>query len=231
MTDLSWAINSVMILKALWRNNRWYWSRKKSNTFIYEGNNQIHHWDWLIVEASDITKAHSRPTEPKSGVRYQYFGPKKLAILKSRGKNPKVWFSTYFAILNIMVGLKLSKNYCGSHYKNCQVWLSSTVVLAHMTKTLTKKCVRWRVNLWCGKVCHQPHNFIWHVNVLRTWTPSSLPFTQIWFFFLLPPLIFKELLPHLLPLHGDHLHSLHKRDDYNPIWGQASHHTAIASFP
>jgi len=50
-------------------------------------------------------------------------------------------------------------------------------------------------------------------------------------FFLLSPLVFKELLPHPLPLHRDHLHSLRKRDDYNPVWGHANHHAAITSFP
>ena len=59
------------------------------------------------------------------GLRAQtrvYWSPK-----KGCGKPLKVRFWMYFAILNTVAGLKIAKNYCGSYYKNCQVWLSGTV--------------------------------------------------------------------------------------------------------
>ncbi len=34
------------------------------------------------------------------------------------------------------------------------------LVLYYIEYVFDKKCVRWGVNLWHGKVCHQPHNFI-----------------------------------------------------------------------
>src|SRR6266702_1185273 len=37
----------------------------------------------------DITKAHSRPSESKSGVRCRFFGPKKLAIPKKSWEKPQ----------------------------------------------------------------------------------------------------------------------------------------------
>ena len=102
-------------------------------------------------------------------------------------------------------------------------------VWAHATKTLTRKCVRRRLNLWRGKVCHQPRNFIWHANALRTrikhpcchllprhgfftaclWGAATTPATTAWG---PPPQPMQEgwLWPHL---------------------GHANHHTTIASFP
>jgi len=69
------------------------------------------------------------PLSPNPGLGADFLGQKSWPSLKSRGKNPKVRFSMYFAILNTMAGLNFSKNYRGSHYKNCRVWLSDTVVL------------------------------------------------------------------------------------------------------
>ncbi len=74
------------------------------------------------------------PLSPNPGLGADFLGQKSWPSLKSRGKNPKVRFSTYFAILNTMAGLKFSKNYCGSHYKNCRVWLSDTVPHADASK-------------------------------------------------------------------------------------------------
>ncbi len=89
-------------------------------------------------------------------------------------------------------------------------------VRAHATKDFDKKCVGRRLNLWHGKVCHQPRNFV------ATFYPDTV----------FSPLVFEELLlPHPLPLHGDHLHCLRKRGDYDPVWRHVNHHAAIASFP
>ncbi len=72
----------------------------------------------------------------------------------------------YFDILNIMVGLDFSKNYHGSCYKNCRVWLSGTVgqsddqAIVDLTtkfepgvhKILGINQLRWRgrdARLWC----------------------------------------------------------------------------------
>jgi len=88
-------------------------------------------------------------------------------------------------------------------------------VQAHVTKTLTKNVLDG--GLICGmRKC---------ATSLATLLPPFNPDTVF------SLLIFKELLPHLLPLHGDHLHSLHKRGNYDPIWGHANHHATVASFP
>src|SRR6266702_238850 len=47
--------------------------------------------------------------------------------------------------------------------------------------------------------------------------PRRHPLPRYDFFFLLAPPVFEYLLPLPLPRHGDHLHSLRKRDDCNPV--------------
>jgi hypothetical protein len=59
----------------------------------------------------------ARPHSPNPG----FFGPKSWPLQKSRGKNPKTWILTYFAILNMMLGSKIAKNFCGKKYKICHI--------------------------------------------------------------------------------------------------------------
>ena len=67
---------------------------------------------------------------PNLGLGAEKIGQKSWPPLKSHGKNPKVCFWMYFAILSTMAALKFYKNYCESDYQICQVWVSCTVVLA-----------------------------------------------------------------------------------------------------
>ena len=69
-----------------------------------------------------------RPRSPNWGLNAENLGRKSWPPKKGRGKPLKVRFWTYFAILNTVAGLKIAKNYCGSYYKICRVWLSGTVV-------------------------------------------------------------------------------------------------------
>src|SRR6266702_209110 len=85
-------------------------------------------------------------------------------------------------------------------------------VQAHATKTLTTdgglirgvgKCATSLATSFDASMRRGPEHLV------ATLYPDTV-------FFLLSPLVSEELLPHPLPLHGDHLHSLRKRDDYNP---------------
>ncbi len=85
-------------------------------------------------------------------------------------------------------------------------------VQAHATKTLTTdgglirgvgKCATSLATSFDASMHQGPKHLV------ATLYPDTV-------FFLLSPLVSEELLPHPLPLHGDHLHSLRKRDDYNP---------------
>src|SRR6266702_832265 len=86
-------------------------------------------------------------------------------------------------------------------------------VQAHATKTLTTdgglirdvgKCATSLATSFDASMRRGPEHLV------ATLYPDMV-------FFLLSPLVSEELLPHPLPLHGDHLHSLRKRDDYNPL--------------
>src|SRR6266702_3530932 len=105
-------------------------------------------------------------------------------------------------------------------------------VQAHVTKTLTKKVSDRGLIHGMGKCATSLRLRLTH-QCIEDLNTSSPPFTQIWFFFFFHRSSFTACLQGAatLPLHGDHLHSLCKRDNYNPIWGHMNHHTTITSFP